>query len=46
MSARLSLDIYAGCWCDKHWKTSGFRKEGRAGFDPADAGESYEEDDY
>jgi len=41
---RYSLGIYAGKWCEPHWDTSGYRKEGREGFDPADAGESYEED--
>lgn len=40
-----SLGIYAGRWCDGHWKTSGYRKEGRQGFDPADCGETYEPDD-
>jgi hypothetical protein len=42
--SRYSLGIYAGRMCDKHWDESGYRKEGREGFDPADAGESYEED--
>jgi ribosomal protein L37AE/L43A len=42
---RFSLGIYAGHWCDKHWATSGYRKEGREGFDPADAGETYEPDE-
>ena len=41
---RYSLGIYAGIWCDEHWDCSGYRKEGRSGFDPADAGESYEPD--
>lgn len=43
---RYSLGIYAGKWCDKHWAESGYRKEGRGGFDPADAGEHYEPEDY
>lgn len=43
---RYSLGIYAGRWCDKHWATSGYRKEGREGFDPAYAGETYEPDDW
>jgi len=41
---RQSLGIYAGRWCDSHWKTSGYRDEPASAFDPADAGESYEED--
>ena len=41
---RYSLGIYAGRWCDEHWATSGYRKEGSAGFHPEDAGESYEEE--
>lgn len=41
-----SLGIYAGRWCDKHWETSGYRKEGASGFDPADCGETYEPDDW
>jgi hypothetical protein len=40
---RYSLGIYAGRWCDRHWASSGYRQEGPSGFDPADAGESYEE---
>jgi hypothetical protein len=43
---RYSLGIYAGRYCDPHWDASGYRKEGREGFDPADAGECYEADDY
>ncbi len=43
-STRFSLGIYAGRWCGKHWATSGYRKEGREGFDPADAGERYDDD--
>ena len=41
---RQSLDIYAGRWCNSHWKTSGYRDESASAFDPADAGESYEDD--
>ena len=41
---RYSLGIYAGRWCDCCWEKSGYRQEGPAGFDPADAGESYEPD--
>lgn len=43
---RYSLGIYAGCYCDYHWEASGYRKEGKEGFSEADAGESYEEEDY
>lgn len=43
---RYSLGIYAGRWCEHHWAGSGYRKEGREGFDPADAGESWEGDDW
>ena len=41
---RYSLGIYAGRWCDEHWATAGYRKEGPEGFDPSYAGEHYEED--
>ena len=41
---RYSLGLYAGRWHDDCWKRSGYRKEGPSGFDPMDAGESYEED--
>jgi hypothetical protein len=41
---RFSLGIYAGFMCDEHWESSGYRKEGPEGFDPLDAGESYEEE--
>ena len=40
-----SLGIYAGRWCDKHWKTSGYRDEPASAFDPADAGECYGDED-
>jgi len=39
---RYSLGIYAGIYCDKCWKKSGYRKEGPEGFDPAYAGERYD----
>ena len=41
---RYSLGVYAGKYCDRCWRESGFRKEGASGFDPADAGESYDEE--
>lgn len=43
---RYSLGIYAGRFCEICWEESGYRKEGREGFDPLDAGENYDEDDY
>ena len=46
VNEQYSLGIYAGRWCEACWKTSGYRKEGREGFDPMDAGEAYEEEDY
>lgn len=39
---RYSLGIFAGYYCDKCWDESGIRKEGPEGFDPLDAGESYD----
>jgi hypothetical protein len=39
---RYSLGIYAGRYCDACWRKSGYRTEGPEGFDPLDAGESYE----
>ena len=41
---RYSLGIYAGRYCDEHWASSGYRKEGREGFDPSYAGERYDDD--
>ncbi len=41
---RYSLGLPAGRYCDVCWDASGYRKEGREGFDAAYAGESYEED--
>lgn len=43
---RYSLGIYAGRMCDECWDKSGYRKEGREGFNPLDAGEAYEAEDY
>lgn len=40
-----SLGIYAGRYCDTHWKTSGYRDEPASAFDPADAGETYGDED-
>ena len=42
---RYSLGLYAGRWCDSHWETSGYRKEGKSYFKPSDAGESYDDED-
>jgi hypothetical protein len=39
---RYSLGLYAGKYCEPCWDKSGYRKEGKEGFDPMDAGESYE----
>lgn len=39
---RYSLGIYAGKWCDKCWKTSGYRDEPASAFNPMDAGEPYD----
>lgn len=41
---RYSMGIPAGRKCQKCWDKSGYRKVGRAAFDPTYAGESYEED--
>jgi hypothetical protein len=41
---QFSLGIYAGYWCELCWAESGYREEGPSGFDPMDAGESYDED--
>ncbi len=43
---RFSLGITAGTYHQKCWDDSGYRKEGREGFDPMDAGEAYEPEDY
>ena len=42
---RYSLGITAGYWCKPCWAKSGYRKEGREGFDPDYTGETYEEED-
>ena len=42
---RFSLGIYAGHYCLKCWKNSGYRDEPASAFNPLDAGESYEEID-
>ena len=41
---RYSFGIYAGKYCDKHWRTSGYRDatDPYATFDEADAGERME----
>ena len=39
---RYSLGIYAGRYCLKCWRESGYRDEPASAFDPADAGETYE----
>ena len=41
---RYSLGLYAGRWGHTCWDASGYRKEGREGFSPFDAGESYDEE--
>ena len=41
---RYSLGVYAGRYCDKHWKESGYRDEPASAFDPDDAGETMEEE--
>lgn len=43
--ARYSLGIYAAFMCDDCWDKSGYRKEGREGYDYLDAGEYYDEED-
>ena len=43
---RYSLGVYAGRLCDACWKKSGYRDEDASGFDPMDAGEAYDSDDY
>ena len=44
-SERTSLGIYAGRYCNGHWKTSGYRDEPASAFDPAYAGETYGDED-
>jgi hypothetical protein len=41
---RYSLGLPAGRKCQACWDASGYRKEGRSGFDPSYAGERYDED--
>ena len=41
---RYSMGIYAGMYCDTCWKDDG-RNHNRQ-FDPMDAGEAYEAEDY
>jgi hypothetical protein len=41
---RYSLGLPAGRKCDDCWDKSGYRKEGREGFDPTYAGERYDDD--
>lgn len=43
---QFSLGIFAGYWHDECFKESGYRQEGPEGFDPMDAGEHYEPEDY
>lgn len=43
---RYSLGITAGIYCDEHWESSPYRKEGKEGYDVYDAGEYYGEEDY
>jgi hypothetical protein len=39
---QFSLGLYAGRYHDRCWPKAGYRMEGPEGFDPMDAGESYE----
>lgn len=44
-----SFGVYAGCWCDGAcWKSSGYRDavDENETFDPMDAGEALEPEDY
>jgi hypothetical protein len=42
---RLSLGLPAGHWCDRHYATAfPYRTDGAEGFDPAFAGEHYDEE--
>ena len=45
---RYSFGIYAGKYCDTCWAQSGYRDatDPTATFDPADAGEALEPEDY
>jgi len=42
---RYSLGIFYSRLCDDCWRTCRVRKEGPEGFDPLDAGETYEDAD-
>lgn len=42
---RFSFDIYAGHYCDRHWRKSGYRDEPATAFDPDYAGERLEEEE-
>lgn len=44
---RYSFGCYAGRYCDKHWRDSGYRDaiDPSETFDPMDAGERIEPDD-
>lgn len=44
VTERFSMGIYAGMYCDACWEVDG-RNHDRS-FDPMDAGEHYNEDDY
>ena len=43
---RYSFGIYAGRYCNPCWKKSGYRDEPASAFDPMDAGETLEPEDY
>ncbi len=43
-SERFSMGIYAGMYCDACWKEDGRNHDRK--FDPMDAGEHYDEEDY
>ncbi len=43
---RYSLGVYAGRYCAKCWKASGYRDEPASGFSRDDAGEFYGPEDY
>ena len=40
---RFSLGVYAGMYCEACWDKSGYRQEGKEGYDYLDAGEYYDE---
>ena len=41
---RFSMGLPAGRYCDPHWESSGYIKEGAEAFDPSYAGERYDDD--